>query len=137
MKFRSTKGDNLIKSRATKSNGTTVRIELDEIDSNNERVGKTLIIENQFKHHSSKRLEIKPSELGFIEFGKPSSSAVFNILSNGNIRLGMCNIEDYNRFEIVPARGAKLELKIADKIEEVNNIVFYNFPREDKFELIF
>lgn len=137
MKFRSTKGDNLIKSRATKSNGTTVRIELDEIDSNNERVGKTLIIENQFKHHSSKRLEIKPSELGFIEFGKPSSSAVFNILSNGNIRLGMCNIEDYNRFEIVPARGAKLELKIADKIEEVNYVVFYNFPREDKFELLY
>lgn len=139
MIFNLTKGDGIIKSKSVKSKGTTVRVELQDLYSKSkyERKGKKLIIEDQFNHHSSKRFEIRPNDLGFIEFGKPSSEAVSNILSNGNIRFGMCNIGDTNRYEIVPARGAKLVLKIAKKIGYVDYVVFYNFPREDKFELLY
>jgi len=85
----------------------------------------------------AKRLEIKSRELGLAEFGKSSSPAVSNILANGNIRLGMCEIGDTNRYEIVPARGAKLELKIRDKVEFVNYVAFDNQPYINEFELLY
>jgi len=136
MKRMKQKMEGIFNSKQVESKGTVVRVELLDAKSGNPRIGKRLLVENQFDHPFSRRVEVDSDDLGFIEYGKPSSSGVTDILANGNIRFGVCNIGDVNRFEICRARGAALELKIGSEVRDVEYVVFYNFMDAKNIEII-
>ncbi len=116
--------------------GTIVRIELLEPKVDNPRVGKKLVLENQFEHPFSRRIEVCSEELGQIQYEQACSPAIAAILANGNLRFGVCNMSDTNRFEVCPARGAKLELKLGSEVKEVDYVVFYNLLSSKEIEII-
>jgi|GEM_PF-5982498 len=101
---------------------TIVRVELAEPTEHDRMIGKRLIIENQFEHWGSERVEAGPEELGLVEYGKQCSTAITAILANGNIRMGVCNIGDTARLEIVPARYAQLELKLGSEVIPIDHV---------------
>ncbi|MDD2943899.1 MAG: hypothetical protein PHC51_13145 [bacterium] len=116
---------------------TTVRIELAKESDCSLHRGTALIVENQFESGlTQKRIKVTPKDLGEIERGKPSSSAISDIIANGNIRFGVCNIGDTNRFEIIPARGAKLELKLGERLVDASYVVFNTCQTSETVEII-
>jgi len=115
---------------------TKVRVELIDILDENQETGKKLLIDNGIVGRGYKQIEVTAEALGYVKPDEPCSAAISKIVSNGNIRFGVCDVEDTNRFEITPARYAKLEFKMGDEVKPVTHIVFKNFLDTGNIEIV-